>query len=427
MTSAPEGPPARTGQVERDRAVDVAVFAWEWARSLSGTSWVPDDRTVLVERFRRLAGEAAEALIGRHEPDAAGRAVGEGVVAIGFAAPDALGRTLYLLATRLPTELGVDPGDDAVARLVAAVGVGFARAAHDRTLQQQDAIRTSELVARQHVERALRTQLATAPVAGRTGRARHTGFRAELPGALERGEVVPYYQPIVDLDDERLLGFEALARWEHPVRGTLPPSSFLPDVAEAGLFRALGRRLRAEACRAAVQWQRSAGEPVFVGVNLSPAELRDPGLVQDVRDLLDRTGLAPGLLHLEITEDVSLSDADLPVLRGLVATGAQLTLDDFGTGLSRLALLPVLPVHGLKLAGALLDPIRQLPFPRAQAGTDVLVTVTVLAQHLNLSTTVEGVETAAEAELARRMGIDRAQGWFYGHPVPGAAVSALLG
>ncbi|MFG1925846.1 EAL domain-containing protein [Cryptosporangium sp. NPDC048952] len=600
MTRAPEGRRSgsggeeRLGRAERNRAVDIAVFAWEWARNLSGTSWVADDRTVIVERLRLLADQAADALLGRAEPAAAGRAIGEGVVAIGFAAPDALGRTLSLLGTRLPAELGIDPADGVLPRrmasLVGAVGVGFARAAHDRTLEQQDAIRTSDLVARQRVERALRAQLAAStppasthptrgalgetgvpsetsttnaftaaalggpggvpggaaaaagpatsdgvtggggvptatdvPAAddvsaadgtagpngtvgangsagaggaptngaaatngaatngaatngavygasshgasshgagargvvaaddgaamngaveiaiedaaatgdeiriGRTGRVLDTGYRAELPGALKRGEVVPYYQPIVALDDERLLGFEALARWEHPVRGTLPPSAFLPDASDSDFYRALGRRLRAEACEAAVIWQAESGRPLFVGVNVSPAELRDPALVEDIRELLDRTGLAPELLHLEITEDVSLTDADLPVLRGLASTGVQLTLDDFGTGLSRLAMLPVLPIHGLKLAGALLDPVRQLPFPAAQAGTDVLVTVTALAQRLGLTTTVEGIENVAEAGLARRLGIDRAQGWHYGHPLPARNVPACVG
>ncbi|EXG81022.1 EAL domain-containing protein [Cryptosporangium arvum] len=449
VTSAPD---QRAGRAEHNRAVDIAVFAWEWARNLSGTSWVADDRTVIVERLRLLVDQAADALHGLTDSAAAGRAIGEGVVTIGFAAPDALGRTLYLLGTRLPAELGVDPADGALpqrlASLVGAVGVGFARAAHDRTLEQQDAIRTSDLVARQRAERALRTQLAAANLpteettttgtratddtpdttgagrTGRTGRVLDTGYRSELPAALNRGEVVPYFQPIVALDDERLLGFEALARWEHPVRGTLPPAAFLPDASESELFRALGQRLRTEACETAVSWQREAARPLFVGVNLSPAELRDPALVDDIRDLLDRTGLAPELLHLEITEDVSLTDADLPVLRGLAATGAQLTLDDFGTGLSRLAMLPVLPIHGLKLAGALLDPVRQLPFPAAQAGTDVLVTVTALAQRLGLTTTVEGIENIAEAGLARRLGVDRAQGWHYGHPLPARHVRA---
>ncbi|GAA0276075.1 hypothetical protein GCM10009539_74870 [Cryptosporangium japonicum] len=443
MTSAPG---RRAGRAEHNRAVDIAVFAWEWARNLSGTSWVADDRTVIVERLRLLVDQAADALHGHADSAAAGRAIGEGVVTIGFAAPDALGRTLYLLGTRLPAELGIDPADGVLpqrlASLVGAVGVGFARAAHDRTLAQQDAIRTSDLVARQRAERALRSQLAAtnepaetpgetepdvehpaAPVS-RTGRVLDTGYRSELPAALERGEVVPYYQPIVALDDERLLGFEALARWEHPVRGTLPPAAFLPDASESELFRALGQRLRTEACETAVSWQREAARPLFVGVNVSPAELRDPALVDDIRDLLDRTGLPPELLHLEITEDVSLTDADLPVLRGLAATGAHLTLDDFGTGLSRLAMLPVLPIHGLKLAGALLDPVRQLPFPAAQAGTDVLVTVTALAQRLGLTTTVEGIENIAEAGLARRLGIDRAQGWHYGHPLPARHVRA---
>lgn len=428
-------------------AVNTAVFAWEWARALVGTSWVPDDRTVIADRLRKLT-ERASAVILADGPSAhVGREIGAGVVAIGFAAPEALGRTLELLAGRLLDDLGVEPTEVEPRRrlpaLLGAVGVGFSRAARNRILAAQDAIRSSDLIARQRVEQAFRAQVArqeaagmadvptgSAPVVGRTGRPVDTGYHAEFPAALDRGEVVAYYQPIVELGAAEchatVVGFEALARWEHPDRGVLPPASFLPVAAQAGLLPALGRRLREDACAEAARWQSEAGRPVFVGVNLAPAELRDPGLVEDVRAVLDRTGLAPGQLHLEITEDASLSDLDLPVLRGLATAGVQLTLDDFGTGCARLALLSSLPVHGLKLASALLDPVRQLPFEAAQQGAEVLDAVTSLANRLGLVTTVEGVETPAEAGLARRLGIARAQGWHYGRPTPGEGVWALL-
>ncbi|WP_170323577.1 EAL domain-containing protein [Cryptosporangium phraense] len=394
-------------------AVAIAVFAWEWARHLIGTSWVPDDRTVIAEQLRLLTDAAAEALLGAAKPESTGRDIGSAVVGIGFATPDALGRTLALLGERLGTDLELDPADPQVrarvSALLAGVGVGFARSAHDRTLAQQDAIRSSDLVARQRAERALRARA-------------DTPYRRELAAAVERGQVVPYFQPIVTLEGEELVGFEALARWEHPDQGTLTPGKFLPS-ADDEVFSALGSRLREDACRAAVEWQSAAGRPVFVGVNLSAAELRTPSIVDDVRGVLSRTGLPPELLHVEITEDATLADADLPVLRGLAALGVRLALDDVGTGLSRLAVLPSLPVHGLKLAASLLDPVRLLPFAGARAGTHVLDVVTDLAGRLGLTTTVEGIENAAEASFVRRLGITRAQGWHYGRPVPAAEVT----
>ncbi|MFI5953627.1 EAL domain-containing protein [Cryptosporangium sp. NPDC051539] len=395
--------PRRSAAPSAD-AVNVAVFAWEWARHLIGTSWVPDDRTVIAERLRVLTEVAASALAGGAPADGAGREVGSAVVQIGFATPDALGRTLMLLGERLGADLELDQADPGVrsrlSGLLAGVGVGFARAAHDRTLAQQDAIRSSDLVARRRAERG-----ADSPM------------RRELAAAVERGEVVPYFQPIVSLDDEQLVGFEALARWEHPAKGTLTPGAFLP-AADDAVFSALGTRVREAACRAAVGWPAVAGRPLFVGVNLSAAELRAPGIVDEVGEVLSRSGLPPESLHVEIAEDATLADVDLPVLHGLASLGVRLTLDDFGTGMSRLAMLPSLPVHGLKLAAALLDPVRLLPFRGAQAGTDVLDLVTSLAGRLELVTTVEGIESAAEASLARRLGISRAQGWHYGRPVP---------
>ena len=437
----------------RRLAVNTAVFAWEWARNLAGTSWVPDDRTVVAERLRLLAERAVAVLrtdehangaraegSSPHGPDVSdlereigsvGREIGAGLVKIGFNSPEALGRTLELIAGRLLIDLGLDASDAATrARLnglLGAVAVGFSRAARDRTLAEQDSIRGSYLVARQRAEEALRAHVAErAPAAvTRTGLPRDD-FQEEFPAALARGDIATYYQPIVTLDDGTLIGAEALARWRHPKKGVLPPASFLPAAAREGLFVALGRRQREDACRAAVEWQQVAGRPVFVGVNLVSAELRDPGLVDDVRSVLDRTGLAPELLHLEIIEDTVLADVDLPVLRSLAATGVQLTLDDFGTGVSRLAKLPSLPISGLKLASELLDPLRHLPFEAAQVGTEVLVAVVGLARRLGLTTTIEGIETEAEAELARRLGVARAQGWLYGRPTPAEGVSGLL-
>jgi EAL domain-containing protein (putative c-di-GMP-specific phosphodiesterase class I) len=430
----PGGRGEATSTAGRQLAVGTAVFAWEWARTLVGTSWVPDDRTVVAERLRLLTERAVEALLGNDQADVAGREIGAGVVTIGFAAPEALGRTLQLMTDRLLADLELPAAAHSqLTPLLSAVAVGFSRASRDRTLSEQDAIRSSYLVARERAEQALRKHVAGqepdavvtrdgAGPTGRTGLPRDRDYLADFPAALERGDIVTYYQPIVTLADGELIGTEALARWRHPRKGLLRPADFLPT--DAAMLSALGHKQREDACRAAARWQEEAGRPIFVGVNLAPPELREAGLVDDVRAVLDRAGLDPELLHLEITEDAILGDADLPTLRGLSAAGVRLTLDDFGTGVSRLAALPTLPVQGLKIASALLDPLRHLPFDAAQIGTEVLVAVVSLANRLGLTTTIEGVETEAEAGLARRLGVQRAQGWLYGRPVPAEEISA---
>ncbi|MEJ3747671.1 bifunctional diguanylate cyclase/phosphodiesterase [Actinomycetes bacterium KLBMP 9797] len=238
---------------------------------------------------------------------------------------------------------------------------------------------------------------------------------AEMPAALERGEIVPHYQPLVDLTDGTVVGAEALARWRHPRLGPLEAGRFIGLAERTGLITRLGQRLLERACRDAAGWP----DATFVSVNLAVAQIRHPGLAAQVATVLDVTGLPPARLQLEITESavMAIDDDTIATLRALADLGVQLAIDDFGTGYSNLAYLCDLPVHALKLAGRFLQSRR--PRGEVDPTREVLLhTLVTMGHKLGLSVTAEGVETAAQARRLRGIGCDLGQGWHFGHPQP---------
>ncbi|RIV38507.1 putative bifunctional diguanylate cyclase/phosphodiesterase [Micromonospora radicis] len=239
---------------------------------------------------------------------------------------------------------------------------------------------------------------------------------AAIPGGLERGEFYLDYQPLTSLQDGSLLGVEALVRWRHPQLGVLGPDNFIGLAEETGLIVPLGAWVLAEACREAVGWTAAVGEPPYVSVNLAVRQVRRPGLVQEVRGLLARTGLPPNRLQLEITESMMMSGTEeaVRVLRALADLGVRIAIDDFGTGYSNLAYLRNLPVTELKVAGEF---VRGLRAPEA-ADERILASLVSLAHALDLTVTAEGVETVGQAERLRAIGCDAGQGWHFGRPAP---------
>ncbi|WP_240742107.1 putative bifunctional diguanylate cyclase/phosphodiesterase [Micromonospora zingiberis] len=247
---------------------------------------------------------------------------------------------------------------------------------------------------------------------------------AAIPGGLERGEFYLDYQPLTSLQDGSVLGVEALVRWRHPQLGVLSPDSFIGLAEETGLIVPLGAWVLAEACREAVGWSTATGEPPYVSVNLAVRQLRRPGLVQEVRSLLRRTGLPPNRLQLEITESMMMGGAEEPVrtLRALADLGVRIAIDDFGTGYSNLAYLRDLPVTELKVAGEF---VRGLRAPEA-ADERILASLVSLAHALDLTVTAEGVETVGQAERLRAIGCDAGQGWHFGRPAPADHILARI-
>ncbi|WP_319054621.1 putative bifunctional diguanylate cyclase/phosphodiesterase [Streptomyces europaeiscabiei] len=244
------------------------------------------------------------------------------------------------------------------------------------------------------------------------------GLTTALPAALDRGEFFIEYQPLVHLGDGTVRGAEALVRWLHPQHGVLGPDRFIPLAERTGLIVPLGRWVLEQSVRQARAWQErhggtGAGGPLRVNVNLSPCQLTHPGLVQDTVDILERAGLAPDALCLEVTESALIGADDdlLKPLRRLSEMGVDIALDDFGTGYSNLANLRRLPVRVLKLDRSFTQSMQQ--FPADPVDLKIVEGIVSLAHSLDLAVTVEGVETGAQAEQLRILGCDTAQGWYY--------------
>ncbi|MET8583658.1 EAL domain-containing protein [Streptomyces collinus] len=249
------------------------------------------------------------------------------------------------------------------------------------------------------------------------------GLTTALPTALERGEFFIEYQPLVHLGDGSVRGAEALVRWLHPQHGVLGPDRFIPLAEHTGLIVPLGRWVLEESIRQAREWRECQGAgtaagPLRINVNLSPCQLSHPGLVQDTVEILERAGVTPDALCLEVTESALIGADDdlLKPLRRLAEMGVDIALDDFGTGYSNLANLRRLPVSILKLDRSFTQGMQQ--FPADPVDLKIVEGIVSLAHSLDLAVTVEGVETGAQAEQLRILGCDTAQGWYYARPGP---------
>jgi diguanylate cyclase (GGDEF)-like protein len=246
-------------------------------------------------------------------------------------------------------------------------------------------------------------------------------LKEELRRAVDRGELVVHYQPIVALESGRIAAAEALVRWQHEERGTVLPGEFVPLAEETGMIVEIGRFVLAEACHQIRRWQREPGrERVAIHVNLSAVELRQPDLVDAVRAAIEDASIPPGSLVLEITESQLLEDAEgsVAALHALRDIGVRLALDDFGTGYSSLSYLHSLPLDILKIAKPFIDRL-------GDAHQDSFVRMMIdLARNLDLEVIAEGIESADQAEALRELQSDFGQGFYLAAP---AAAHADLG
>jgi diguanylate cyclase (GGDEF)-like protein/PAS domain S-box-containing protein len=246
----------------------------------------------------------------------------------------------------------------------------------------------------------------------------------ELRGALERREMHAFYQPIVDLKSGRPVGFEALARWVRPDGTITPPNDFIPIAEETGIIVPLGSHMLEQACRELRRWidamPQFAG--LWISVNASPLQLREPNYLATVAQALARSGLAGSQLHLEITETTIAGDLKTigPILSGLRDLGVHISIDDFGTGYSSLRYLDQLPIDSLKID-------RSFVSGRGEGVANLKITQTVvsLARELGLDVVAEGVETRAQANALQTM-IAWGQGYLFGRPMNAAATVAYL-
>jgi diguanylate cyclase (GGDEF)-like protein/PAS domain S-box-containing protein len=253
---------------------------------------------------------------------------------------------------------------------------------------------------------------------------RRARLEADLRQGLDRGELLPHYQPLIDLGTGDVVGVEALVRWQHPTLGMLPPAEFIPMCEDGGLIVPLGRMMLREACQDAKRWQAMrAGLPFRVAVNISARQLRDRQLLGEVVSALADSGVGPDAVELELTESQLLSDLDevADQLADLREMGVRIAIDDFGTGYSSLAYLQRYPIDTLKIDRSFVA--TAMGSGREAALVRCIVDV---AHALELDTVAEGVEDAAQAMLLRDLGANVAQGYHFARPMPAADIDALL-
>jgi len=250
-------------------------------------------------------------------------------------------------------------------------------------------------------------------------------LESQLREALELNQLRLHFQPIVLMESRELVGFEALLRWQHPVRGLRSPDDFIPLAEQTGMIMSIGRWALREACRQMEEWRRAyaMSEPLWLSVNLSSRQFLHPQLVQEIQDVLAETGFPPDRLRLEITESVIMDDpaAVGAILHRLRASGIRVAVDDFGTGYSSLAYLHRLPLDTLKIDRSFVHDMHLDP-----ALVAVIQTVISLSGSLRLETVAEGVETDEEAAALQDMGCRLGQGFLFSHPLPPEAAGRLL-
>jgi len=234
--------------------------------------------------------------------------------------------------------------------------------------------------------------------------------------ALEEGQIMPWFQPQVSTDTGQVTGFEALARWMHPEQGVIAPAEFLPQLEAAGQLARLGELMLHEALSALRRWDEAGLEIPTVAVNVSPAELRDPHLPDKVAWELDRFGLAPDRLCLEVLETViaaSPEDVAARNVNALARLGCRIDLDDFGTGHASIASIRRFAVSRLKIDRSFVARCDQDPEQQR-----MITAILTMADRLDLATLAEGVETPGEHALLAQLGCDHVQGFGIGRPMP---------
>ncbi len=245
-------------------------------------------------------------------------------------------------------------------------------------------------------------------------------LEVDLALALERGELSLAFQPVVEASDEHIVGFEALLRWTHPVRGNIPPVTFIPIAEATGLIIPIGEWVIETACAWAARWPAH----VRVAVNLSPAQIDDPQLITTVQAALARNDLDPERLELEITESLFLNEkpATLSTLAALRGLGISFALDDFGTGYSSLGYLQKASFSRIKIDRSFVSRATQ---PGSEAGA-IIQAIVNLAHSLDMVTIAEGTETREEFERCRALGCEQVQGYLFGKPMPPEEATALV-
>jgi len=250
-------------------------------------------------------------------------------------------------------------------------------------------------------------------------------LETDLTKAVENGEFVPYYQPIIDLRSGRVHGFEALIRWEHPTDGLVPPGAFIPLAEETGLIVPMGEFMLEASARQLRIWQERypAFNNLSMSVNLSVEQMKTEGIVTRLSDIIDRSGIRPELIKIEVTESGIMENMDyaLAVLKEFENRAFHLSIDDFGTGYSSLSHLHRFPFHFLKIDQSFVGDMEQ-----KRENMEIVRTIVSLAHSLGKSVIAEGVEEESQLNVLKALGCEYGQGYYFSKPLPHAEAEALL-
>lgn len=248
-------------------------------------------------------------------------------------------------------------------------------------------------------------------------------MESSLRHALKDNEFILHYQPQIDQKTGRLVGAEALVRWNNPELGMIPPNDFIPLAEETGLIIPLGEWVLREACRQNKEWQDLGYTKIPVSVNFSANQLKQPDLVDKVKAVLQDTGLEPRWLYLEVTESIAIADIEfaVKVLNDLKEIGVSIALDDFGTGYSSLSYLKKLPVNVIKIDKSFVDEINESE--HAAAITEAII---FMSHKMNIKVIAEGVETISQHLSLQQGNCDMAQGYLFSRPLPSEGIERLI-
>jgi diguanylate cyclase (GGDEF)-like protein len=332
---------------------------------------------------------------------------------------------------------GVDEASSVATRIQQALAISFNLLGQEvySTLSIGIALASDH----EHVSDILRDAETAMHTAKERGKARYEVFGRDMHGVVmsrlkmetdlrrscERDELFVDYQPIVSLENRTLIGFEALVRWHHPEFGLVPPKDFIPVAEETGQILTIGQTVLESACRKAREWQETypASPPLFVSVNLSVKQFNQPGLVENIANLLQEFKLPPRCLKLEITESVFSDNIEAAVglLTELRELGVQLSIDDFGTGYSSLSYLQRFPIDTLKIDRSFVTQMME-----NEENLAIVRTIVALAQNLGMDVVAEGVETEDQLRLLRKLECENGQGYLFSTPLGGTQLEQFI-